>query len=912
MSVNLVNLNVNPCKLCMPMGSVSAFYGIHKCMTILHGSQGCSTYIRRHMATHYNEPVDIASSSLTEQGTVFGGEKNLIKGLENLIRLYDPEVIGVATTCLAETIGEDIPRIIRDFYDTHPECKAKIINVASAGYAGTQYEGFFAALHAVVSSVEMDRTPNNKLNVVTGMLSPADTRYLKGLFREMGLDVILLPDLSENLDGGHVAEYSRLPGGGTTLHEISQMADARLTVELSAFVSEQYSPARYLKETYGVPYARLNLPVGLRDTDAFLEALCHAGGILTPNLKQERARYLDAMVDSHKYNAKGRAALYGEPDFVYALTRLCTENGVLPVVAATGAKCERFVSGVTAELEAAVQPAMAERFRIADDADFDSIEAWAVEYGANLLIGNSDGRRISHKHHIPLIRCGFPIHDFVGGQRIRMLGYEGSLALLDQATNALLESVESTFREELYNKYYRGENKSFRALPSSLKVREEETRRSVAEKTATHPCFNGCGGQYARIHLPVAKACNIQCNYCVRKFDCPNESRPGVTTRMLTPTEAYNKYLEAKERVPNLTVVGIAGPGDALANYEVTKRTLEMVRMADPDVTFCLSTNGLMLPQYANELITLGVSHVTVTVNAVDVEIASKIYKHVTYMGETYTSVAAAAMLLANQLSGIKMLTEKGVVVKVNIVMLKGVNDAHIPAVVEKMKALGVRITNIMQLIPVKGSAFADMPLVSNREIMEMRRACEETLEQMYHCRQCRADAVGTLDHDRSAELFCGGCPSKKETEQPIGQPPVAVVPEQQGKAPEPERERLRFAVSSHGGVLVDQHFGHASDFYIYDFCGGAVRFQERRSVGKYCDGTDDCTGRGDGSGKATGKEGKMDEILEAVRDCDCVITMRIGDAPKKKLTDRGVRVVTSYGRIEDAVNEAALEYCAL
>ena len=137
MSLNLVNLNVNPCKMCMPMGTVSAFCGVKGCMTLLHGSQGCSTYIRRHMATHYNEPVDIASSSLTEEGTVFGGEKNLVKGLLNLIKLYHPEVIGVATTCLAETIGEDLPRMIRDFQANHPEHNVKIIPVSSSGYSGT-------------------------------------------------------------------------------------------------------------------------------------------------------------------------------------------------------------------------------------------------------------------------------------------------------------------------------------------------------------------------------------------------------------------------------------------------------------------------------------------------------------------------------------------------------------------------------------------------------------------------------------------------------------------------------------------------------------------------------------------------------------------------------------------------------
>jgi len=165
MSKNLVNLNVNPCKMCMPMGAANAFYGIRKCMNLLHGSQGCSTYIRRHMATHYNEPVDIASSSLTEEGTVYGGEKNLKLGLENLIKIYDPEVIGVSTTCLAETIGEDVSFIIKNFYEEHPEYEhVTIIPVQSAGYGGTQFEGFMATLKAIVKKYSFLKRIRLKVN----------------------------------------------------------------------------------------------------------------------------------------------------------------------------------------------------------------------------------------------------------------------------------------------------------------------------------------------------------------------------------------------------------------------------------------------------------------------------------------------------------------------------------------------------------------------------------------------------------------------------------------------------------------------------------------------------------------------------------------------------------------------------
>ncbi|MDR2422431.1 MAG: nitrogen fixation protein NifN, partial [Deltaproteobacteria bacterium] len=143
MKEKLAHINANPCKMCFPLGVVTAFYGLKGGLTLLHGSQGCSVYIRRHMATHYNEPVDIASSSLTEEGTVFGGEANLIKGLDNLIRLYDPAVVGVGTTCLAETIGEDAPAMAKKYEAARPGLKAKIVAVASPGYAGTHYEGWF-------------------------------------------------------------------------------------------------------------------------------------------------------------------------------------------------------------------------------------------------------------------------------------------------------------------------------------------------------------------------------------------------------------------------------------------------------------------------------------------------------------------------------------------------------------------------------------------------------------------------------------------------------------------------------------------------------------------------------------------------------------------------------------------------
>lgn len=874
----LQNLNVNPCKMCMPMGAVTALYGIRRCMSILHGSQGCSTYIRRHMATHYNEPVDIASSSLTEEGTVYGGEKNLTQGLLNLIRVYRPEVIGVATTCLAETIGEDIRRIIHNFYERYPEYDdITIIPVSSPGYGGTQYEGYLEAICQIVKTVPMVTTPNGRVNVITGQLSPADTRYLKELLEEFDIDAILLPDLSGNLDGIYREQYNRLPETGTSVKDICQMAGAKATIEIAAFLSDTGSAGAYLQETYGIPVYRCPLPISLRDNDELLDILHKVSGKPVPErIVTQRGRFLDAMIDGHKYNGEAKAAIYGEPDFVYSAVRLCLENGIMPLVTATGTKCAKLKELLFGEIEALANRFFIDRFEILDEIDFQTIEQYAKELKVNLLIGNSDGRRIAEKLGIKLVRRGFPIHDRVGGQRLRSIGYEGALTFLDEISNSVLEVKEESFRDELYHKYFKGEKNEAAGNDNpniliSFESREEGKTiegKTIEEKTATHPCYNCKAHQYSRIHLPVAPNCNISCNYCVRKYDCPNESRPGVTTGILSPEEALQRFLSAKEKLPNLTVVGIAGPGDALANFEETRRTLQLIRAADQDITFCLSTNGLMLPKYAQELAALGVSHVTVTMNAVDPAIGARIYRHIDYMGVRYHGEVAAAILMSNQFNGIQMLAAYGIICKVNIVMMKGVNDLHIPEVVRKVKELGGTVTNIMPMLPVKGAVFEDIESVTEQELRDMRKSCSIIMKQMYHCRQCRADAAGLLSEDRSGELTTQA------------------------------EKKLQVAVASKSGMMVDQHFGHVTEFYVYEYVNGNTVFKEKRSVSRYCNGAYDCDNR----------EESMETILRAISDCNAVIAMRIGEAPKQRLKQSGIRVFTTVDRIETSVKNAVTE----
>lgn len=401
-----------------------------------------------------------------------------------------------------------------------------------------------------------------------------------------------------------------------------------------------------------------------------------------------------------------------------------------------------------------------------------------------------------------------------------------------------------------------------------------EIPAQLREKTGRHPCYSfGAHHAFARMHLPVAPQCNISCNYCNRKFDCVNESRPGVTSEVLTPAMALHKFNLVKEKIENLSVVGIAGPGDALANWENTKRTLQLVHESDPAVIFCLSTNGLMLPQYAQEIIELGIRHVTVTVNCLDPKIGAKIYKFVHYEGKKFSGSEGALILLGNQLAGIEYLASSGVLVKVNIVMIKGVNDRHIPQVVKKVKQLGAFVANIMPLIPAPGSAFETFPQTSMKELNSMRELCQLDLQQMYHCKQCRADAIGLLGEDRSAEFRLSS-----------GSQVIA----------SPVCKQYKIAVASKHGRLIDQHFGHASQFAIYQGNGEGFELVETRSAEKYCAGVEECD-----------SEEARERIIHALQDCDAVLTMRIGYHAKERLLKHGIISVESCDSVENALNYA-------
>lgn len=267
-------------------------------------------------------------------------------------------------------------------------------------------------------------------------------------------------------------------------------------------------------------------------------------------------------------------------------------------------------------------------------------------------------------------------------------------------------------------------------------------RRSLDQ----HPCFHrAASARWGRIHLPVAPNCNIQCNFCNRRYDCVNESRPGVTSCVLTPAQALTALSRCLEWRSDIAVIGIAGPGDPLCDAARTLETLRAVHTAYPEHLLCLSTNGLNLPGHIDELADAGVTHVTVTINAVDPQIGQQIYASVTLNHRTYQGIEAAKILLERQAEAVIGLKQRGLTVKINTVVLPGINTDHIHAIAHKAAGWGADTMNCIPLIPVQDTPFMELAAPTEGEMTVIRKSIGGHIAQIYHCRRCRSDAVGLL-----------------------------------------------------------------------------------------------------------------------------------------------------------------------
>jgi nitrogenase molybdenum-iron protein NifN len=427
----------NACKLCAPLGASLAFRGIEGCLPFLHGSQGCATYIRRYMISHFREPMDIASSNFGEESVVFGGRKNLFDGLNHVIEGYQPAVIGIATTCLAETIGDDVHRYVKEYLEDNRDRKdlPRLLHVSTPSYAGSHADGYHWAVRAIVEQLAVDG-PNEKfIGLFPGMLSPADLRHLREILTAFGMRFSIVPDYADTMDGPVWDDYHRIPAGGTPVDEITRIGRASAVIELGATIKDQQSAARLVDERFSTAAFRIGLPIGIRQSDEFYKVLEQITGQPTPKLLEgERERLVDAYVDGHKYTADKTCVIFGEEDYVVGLTAFCSEIGMKPVLCASGGR-----SGKLKKAILAAAPEMDPETEILEGVDFAEIEVAVKTLKPDVLIGNSKGFTLSRKTKIPLIRVGFPIHDRMSGPRTLHVGYRGAQQLYDKIVDKLLE-----------------------------------------------------------------------------------------------------------------------------------------------------------------------------------------------------------------------------------------------------------------------------------------------------------------------------------------------------------------------------------------------------------------------------------------------------------------------------------------
>src|SRR5208337_899652 len=340
-------------------------------------------------------------------------------------------------------------------------------------------------------------------------------------------------------------------------------------------------------------------------------------------------------------------------------------------------------------------------------------------------------------------------------------------------------------------------------------AKPEDMDESTWERIKDHPCYSEEAHHYfARMHVAVAPACNIQCNYCNRKYDCANESRPGVVSEKLTPDEAKRKVVAVANEVPQLSVLGIAGPGDACYDWKKTQTTFSEISREIPDINLCISTNGLALPDHVDELASMNVDHVTITINMVDPAIGAKIYPWIYYNNRRYAGIEA--------------------------VTIPGINDEHLLEVNRWVKERGAFLHNVMPLIsdPAHGTHFG---LTGQRgptpmELKSLQDKLEGGAKLMRHCRQCRADAVGLLGEDRGQEFTLDQLPeeivydpSKRAAYREIvaGErgdharaKEKAIAAVKQNSA---DGHSILVAVATKGGGRINEHFGHAKEFQIYE-----------------------------------------------------------------------------------------------
>jgi nitrogenase molybdenum-iron protein beta chain len=441
-------LTINPAKTCQPIGAMYAALGVHGTLPHSHGSQGCCSYHRSTLTRHFKEPVMAATSSFTEGASVFGGQANMLQAVGTIFNVYNPDIIAVHSTCLSETIGDDLNQILQKAREDGQVPEGKyVLHCNTPSYVGSHVTGFSNMTAAFAKYfAESSGVPNGSYNIISGWIEPSDMREIKRLVAYMGLQSTMLPDTSDVLDAPQTGEHQMYPDGGTTVEQMVGMGDAEYTFALGKFCSED--AAIQLEKKCKVPFDILDVPIGLSATDRFLMALSDKSGLpVNLELEKERGRLVDLITDMQQYFFKKKVALFGDPDILLPLAEFLLDLDMEPCMIISGTPGKIFTKRITEMLGDKV-PNL--KVKNGEQADMFLLHQWIKNEPVDLIIGNTYGKYIARDEEIPFLRMGFPILDRVGHSYFPKVGYNGALSIATKILDLFLDkkdkdSSESTF-----------------------------------------------------------------------------------------------------------------------------------------------------------------------------------------------------------------------------------------------------------------------------------------------------------------------------------------------------------------------------------------------------------------------------------------------------------------------------------
>lgn len=433
-------LTVNPAKTCQPVGAMYAALGIHGCLPHSHGSQGCCSYHRSALTKHYKEPIMAATSSFTEGSSVFGGQANLLTAINNIFTIYEPDVIAVHSTCLSETIGDDLKQIIEKAKEDGKVPLGKhVIHCNTPSYVGSHVTGYANMVKGMVDYFsESTGKKADRINIISGWVEPSDMREIKRIASMMGANFIMFPDTSDVVDAPQTGKYTMYPKGGTTITDMIATGNSKASLSLGEWATKDASI--HLENKCKVPFEITDIPIGIRATDHFVSRLSKLAEVTIPeSITVERGRLVDVITDMHQYLHGKRVALWGDPDHLLPLVEFLLDLDMKPVYIVSGTPGKRMAKRLEELLSEKLPEA---KFKNGERADMFLMHQWIKNEPVDLLIGNSYGKYISRDENIPFLRMGFPILDRVGHSYFPVVGYMGAMRLLEKILNLFMDKQD--------------------------------------------------------------------------------------------------------------------------------------------------------------------------------------------------------------------------------------------------------------------------------------------------------------------------------------------------------------------------------------------------------------------------------------------------------------------------------------